>query len=293
MKNVFLKAEHLSYTYPQEEGREKHYAVHDFSVEIERGSFVAVLGHNGSGKSTLAKLFNGILVPTAGSVTVNGLSTADDENIYEIRKTIGMVFQNPDNQLVSSIVEEDVAFGPENLGISPEEIRRRVDDALAAVGMKDAANRAPHTLSGGQKQRIAIAGVLAMQPDCIVFDESTAMLDPRGREEILTAIHHLKEDLGLTVILITHYMNEAAEADRVLVMNDGVLVLDGTPSEVFSEVETLWKIGLDVPQSAELLHLLNQNEAVRASGLLPRGTLGEEETVRLLTRLFTELGGEI
>ncbi|MBR6530249.1 MAG: energy-coupling factor transporter ATPase [Clostridia bacterium] len=287
MNKPFLVTEHLSYTYPNE-GGEVHYALHDLSLSIEQGSFVAVLGHNGSGKSTLAKLLNGILVPTAGTVMVNGLDTRPEENIFDIRKTIGMVFQNPDNQLVSSIVEEDVAFGPENLGIEPAEIRRRVDEALKAVGMEDAKDRAPHTLSGGQKQRIAIAGVLAMQPKCIVFDESTAMLDPRGREEIMHTIHRLKNELGLTVILITHYMNEAAVADRVIVLNEGSLVLDGTPREVFSEVETLWKIGLDVPQTAELLHLLNQNDAVLKSGLIKGGVLDEDETLALLEKL---LGG--
>ncbi|MBQ2253142.1 MAG: energy-coupling factor transporter ATPase [Clostridia bacterium] len=292
MNRVFLKTSHLSYTYPQENAAETHYAVHDLSLEIERGSFVAVLGHNGSGKSTLAKLLNGILVPTAGQVLVDGIDTADDTRVFDIRKKIGMVFQNPDNQLVSSIVEEDVAFGPENLGIAPDEIRRRVDEALASVGMQDAHQRAPHTLSGGQKQRIAIAGVLAMQPECIVFDESTAMLDPLGREEILNTILHLKNDLGLTVILITHHMNEAAKADRVLVMNEGDLVLEGAPEEVFSEVETLWKIGLDVPQTAELLHLISQNETVKKTGIDTRGVLSEEETVALLKKLLSTVGGD-
>lgn len=282
---------HLSYTYPQEDGREKHYALHDLSLSVERGSFVAVLGHNGSGKSTLAKLLNGILVPTAGKVYVDSVDTADDEKLYDIRKKIGMVFQNPDNQLVSSIVEEDVAFGPENLGLAPEEIRRRVDEALAAVGMEDAKDRAPHTLSGGQKQRIAIAGVLAMRPDCIVFDESTAMLDPQGRAEILSTILRLKNELHLTVILITHYMNEAALADRVLVLNEGALVLDGTPDDVFSEVETLWKIGLDVPQTAELVHLLRQDPALRDHPLLQKSVLTEEECIEMLSALLTEKGG--
>ena len=291
MKQIFLETKHLSYSYPNTE-KEAHPAVHDLTLSIEQGSFVAVLGHNGSGKSTLAKLLNGILVPTSGKVLIDGLDTADDDKIFDIRKKIGMVFQNPDNQLVSSIVEEDVAFGPENLGLEPEEIRRRVKDALAAVGMQGMEERAPHTLSGGQKQRIAIAGVLALRPDCIVFDESTAMLDPQGRREILDTILRLKNELGLTVILITHYMNEATEADRVLVLNDGRLVLSGTPEEVFSEVETLWEIGLDVPQTAELLHLLNENETVRKTGILNRGVLGEDETVTALKTLLETLGGD-
>ncbi len=291
MNRTFLETEHLSYTYPNT-GQEGHPALHDLTLSIERGSFVAVLGHNGSGKSTLAKLLNGILVPTSGKVLIEGLDTADDDKIFDIRKKIGMVFQNPDNQLVSSIVEEDVAFGPENLGLAPEEIRRRVTEALAAVGMQGAEARAPHTLSGGQKQRIAIAGVLALRPDCIVFDESTAMLDPQGRREILDTILRLKREFGLTVILITHYMNEATEADRVIVLNDGRLVLSGTPKEVFSEVETLWEIGLDVPQTAELLHMLNQNETVKATGLIRRGVLGEEETAAVLATLLETLGGE-
>lgn len=290
MNKPFLETSHLSYTYPNTEG-ETHHALHDLTLSIEQGSFVAVLGHNGSGKSTLAKLLNGILVPTAGKVFVDSLDTADDDNLFEIRKKIGMVFQNPDNQLVSSIVEEDVAFGPENLGLSPEEIRLRVTEALNAVGMSGAEQRAPHTLSGGQKQRIAIAGVLALRPDCIVFDESTAMLDPQGRQEILDTILRLKNELGLTVILITHYMNEASLADRVIVLNDGAMVLDGTPKEVFSEVETLWEIGLDVPQSAELLHLLSQNEAVAKTGLIKRGVLDEDETVEILEKFLLQAGG--
>ncbi len=288
MNTPFLTVSNLSFAYPQEGGATTA-AVKNLSFEIARGEFVTVLGHNGSGKSTLAKLLNGILVPDEGDVLVDSINTRDDERIFDIRKKIGMVFQNPDNQLVSSIVEEDVAFGPENLGLAPEEIRRRVDEALAAVGMSDAARRAPHTLSGGQKQRIAIAGVLAMQPDCIVFDESTAMLDPRGRREILDTIHHLQQTLSMTVILITHHMNEAVESDRTIVMNEGEIVLDATPAEVFSNVELLWKIGLDVPQTAELLHLISSDEKGRALNL-KKGLLTAEEVVDTLRGI---LKGEV
>ena len=226
------------------------------SLSIERGSFTAVLGHNGSGKSTMAKLLNALDVPASGTVTVNGMDTADDKHTFDIRKTVGIVFQNPDNQIVSSIVEEDVAFGPENLGVPPEEIRRRVDAALKAVDMYDYRNHAPFKLSGGQKQRIAIAGILAMEPECIVLDEPTAMLDPKGRREVIETVQQLNRQKGMTIVLITHYMDEAALADRVVVMDNGKFILDGTPMEVFSHIGELKAVGLDVPQPTELVSLL-------------------------------------
>lgn len=226
------------------------------SLNIERGSFTAVLGHNGSGKSTMAKLFNALEHPTSGTVTVNGMDTADQKYEFDIRKTVGIVFQNPDNQIVASIVEEDVAFGPENLGIEPKEIRKRVDEALKAVDMYEYRDHAPFKLSGGQKQRIAIAGILAMQPECIVLDEPTAMLDPKGRREVIETVKRLNKEKGMTVVLITHFMDEAAIADRVVVMDDGKFILDGTPVEVFGHVKELKAVGLDVPQPTELVQLL-------------------------------------
>lgn len=231
----------------------------DISIKIEKGSFVAVLGHNGSGKSTLAKHFNAILVPTEGDVYVDGTNTRDEEKVFEIRAKAGMVFQNPDNQMVASIVEDDVAFAPENLGIEPSEIRKRVDESLAAVGMTKYALSSPSKLSGGQKQRVAIASVLAMQPDYIILDESTAMLDPKGREEVMKTIKKLNRENGMTVILITHYMDEAAQADRTIVIDDGKIVLDDTPYEVFKHVDYLKSIGLDVPQMTELAGILRSS----------------------------------
>ena len=228
-------------------------------VSIEKGTFVVVLGHNGSGKSTLAKTFNGVLLPAGGKVYVEGMDTADEKLLLAIRRTVGMVFQNPDNQIVANVVEEDVAFAPENLGVPSEEIRRRVDEALAAVGMSEFVRHAPHLLSGGQKQRIAIAGVLAMEPACIVLDEATAMLDPVGRREVLTTIHRLNREKGITVVLITHHMNEAEEADRLLVMDDGKLVMDGSPQEVFTQVGKLRSMGLTVPDTVDLLDRLRRD----------------------------------
>ncbi|MBQ1283679.1 MAG: energy-coupling factor transporter ATPase [Acutalibacteraceae bacterium] len=228
----------------------------EISLSIERGSFTAVLGHNGSGKSTMAKLLNGLNKPSSGTVTVNGMDTADEKHEFEVRKTVGLVFQNPDNQIVASIVEEDVAFGPENLGVEPKEIRNRVDEALKSVGMYEYRTHAPFKLSGGQKQRIAIAGILAMQPECIVLDEPTAMLDPRGRSEVIETIQRLNREKGMTIVLITHYMDEAALADRVVVMDGGKVILDGTPMEVFGHVTELKSVGLDVPQPTELVTLL-------------------------------------
>ena len=239
-------------------------AVDKVNFEIDEGSFVAVLGHNGSGKSTLAKMLNALYVPTKGKIFVCGIDTSDENRTYDIRSQAGMVFQNPDNQLVSTVVEEDVAFGPENMGVEPAEIRRRVDEALRVVRMSDHAESAPHMLSGGQKQRIAIAGVLAMQPKVMIFDESTAMLDPMGREEVLSTVRRINRERGITVIWITHFMEEAAQADRVIVMDDGCIVMDGTPREVFSRVDEVKRIGLDVPGMTELaLELSREGLAIR------------------------------
>ena len=240
-----------------EEGQFLPLAVDTVSLAIEKGSFVAILGHNGSGKSTLAKLTNAINIPESGKVIVNGMDTADEKLTDEIRKTVGMVFQNPDNQIVATIVEDDVAFGPENLGIEPAEIRRRVDEALKAVNMYEYRKSEPHKLSGGQKQRVAIAGVIAMQTECIVLDEPTAMLDPNGRKEVLSTIKRLNKEMGITVVLVTHFMDEAVTADRVVVMDSGKVIMDGTPREVFSQREKLYSVGLDIPQAMQLACALN------------------------------------
>ena len=256
--STMLQTEHLSFTYPAEEGQTSTVALEDVSLSIERGSFVGVLGHNGSGKSTLAKHMNAVLLPSGGTVYVEGMDTRDEALLLEIRRRVGMVFQNPDNQIVANVVEEDVAFAPENLGVPSEEIRRRVDDALAAVGMAEFTRHAPHLLSGGQKQRVAIAGVIAMAPECIVLDEATAMLDPAGRREVLSAIRTLNQERGITVVLITHHMDEAMDADRLIVMNDGKLVIDGAPAEVFTQVEALRAMGLAAPDTVELLYGLRQ-----------------------------------
>ncbi len=257
--STMLQTEQLEYAYPAEEGKPPRLALGGVDLNIEKGSFVVVLGHNGSGKSTLAKHFNAVLLPTGGKVWVEGMDTADEALLLEIRRRVGMVFQNPDNQIVANVVEEDVAFAPENLGVPPEEIRRRVDEALAVVGMEKFVRHAPHLLSGGQKQRVAIAGVIAMEPECIVLDEATAMLDPMGREEVLSTAHRLNREKGITVILITHHMNEAEEADRVIVMNDGHVAMDGSPQEVFCQVEKLRALGLTVPDTVELLYELRQS----------------------------------
>ncbi|WP_396136433.1 energy-coupling factor transporter ATPase [Clostridium sp. SHJSY1] len=250
----------LTYKYTSfEEGKNvEKYAVNGVNLEVKKGEFLVVLGHNGSGKSTIAKHINALLTPTEGKVIVDGLDTADEKNLWRIRSKAGMVFQNPDNQLVATIVEEDVAFGPENLGVKPEEIRKRVDESLAKVGMTEYKRHAPHLLSGGQKQRIAIAGVLAMKPECIVFDEPTAMLDPSGRKDVIKSIKELNKQYGMTIILITHYMDEAAEADRIIVVDSGKIIIEGTPRKVFSKVETMKKIGLDVPQVTELAYELQK-----------------------------------
>ena len=254
-----IETKDLRYAYPADEGEEPVYVLDGVDLTIEKGSFVVVLGHNGSGKSTLAKTFNGILLPAGGKVYVEGLDTMDANLLLAIRQRGGMVFQNPDNQIVANVVEEDVAFAPENLGVPSDEIRCRVDDALAAVGMSEFARHAPHLLSGGQKQRIAIAGVLAMEPDCVVLDEATAMLDPVGRREVLETVHHLNREKGITVVLITHHMNEAEQADRVVVMDDGHVAMDGTPAEVFTQVEKLRSMGLTVPDTVDLLDRLRRD----------------------------------
>ena len=281
---AFIQTKDLKFTYDDVEDGEAgkvHEVLKGVNLDIQKGEFVALLGHNGSGKSTIAKMFNAMLLPAGGKVYVEGMDTLDESLVYEIRRRVGLVLQNPDNQLVASIVEEDVAFGPENLGIAPEEIRRRVDDALKAVEMYDYRLNAPYKLSGGQTQRIAIAGIIAMQPECIVLDEPTAMLDPRGREEVLRTIHKLNREKGITIVLITHYMDEAVQAGRVVVMDDGQILLQGTPKEVFSHVELLKQHKLDVPQATELIYRL------RASGYpLPECVLNEEDCVAALERIL-------
>lgn len=251
------------------------------SLDIPRGGFTAVLGHNGSGKSTIAKHMNAILLPCGGKVWVDGIDTCDEEKLFDIRRRVGMVFQNPDNQIVATIVEEDVAFALENMGVPPDEMRERVDDALRSVGMYEYREHSPHQLSGGQKQRVAIAGIIAMRPECIVLDEPTAMLDPKGRKEVLKTIRKLNADFGITIILITHYMEEAALADRIVVMDNGEIIMDGVPREVFSNVELMKKVGLDVPQVTELMYLLGK------SGL-PSDThiINEDECVSALLELL-------
>ena len=251
---AMIETKYLTFTY----GDAPAPALDDVNIQLREGEFTAILGHNGSGKSTLAKHFNGILLPSGGKVYVEGMDTADEHQLFDIRKTAGMVFQNPDNQIVATVVEEDVAFACENLGLPWEQLRKRVDDALAAVGMTEFANHAPHLLSGGQKQRIAIAGVLAMQPRVIIMDEPTAMLDPAGREDVMNTIKQLNREQGMTVVLITHHMDEAAQADRVIVMKQGRVALDGTPREVFSQVEQMRELSLTVPQTVEILHGLCQ-----------------------------------
>ena len=291
MKDYIIKTESLGYTYSDDKEDASSMiqpppALKDVTVGIRRGEYVAVLGHNGSGKSTFAKLLNMILTPTVGKIYIGDVDiTARDfseDDVFEIRKKVGMVFQNPDNQLVATIVEEDVAFGPDNLGLERAEIRRRVDSALALVGMTEYARHAPHKLSGGQKQRVAIAGVIAMKPEIIIFDESTAMLDPLGRREVVEIMERLNKEEGITVINITHYMDEAIRADRVIVMNDGELVMDGTSDEVFSDVHALHKIGLEAPQGNELLYLL------RKSGINIKGTAAtNDECVNIIYDFLT------
>ncbi len=277
---AFIECRDLHFSYSGESGE----VLHGVDLDIEKGSFVALLGHNGCGKSTMAKLFNGMLVPTSGTVTVDGIDTAVEETQLDVRRRVGLVQQNPDNQLVAGIVEEDVAFGPENLGIEPTEIRRRVDAALKAVNMYEYRDHAPHKLSGGQKQRVAIAGVIAMETMCIVLDEPTAMLDPRGRQEVMDTIRYLNREKGITVILITHYMDEAVQADRVVVMDGGSILTDGDPRTVFAQVELLKRHKLDVPQATELIYRLN------AAGCSISGTpLDEDECVKAIAE-YLKLG---
>ena len=280
--STMLRTENLTYSYPaSEENEQPTLALDGVTLAIERGSFTVILGHNGSGKSTLAKTFNAVLLPSGGRVYVDGMDTTDETLLLEIRRRVGMVFQNPDNQIVANVVEEDVAFAPENLGVPTEEIRRRVEDALRTVGMKKFAKHAPHLLSGGQKQRIAIAGVLAMRPQCIVLDEATAMLDPIGRSEVISTIERLNHDEGITVVLITHHMNEAEHADRVIVMNEGRVAMDGAPREVFAQVEKLKSIGLTVPDTVELLYEL------RGAGCdLPLTAITVDECADAIARCF-------
>lgn len=276
-----IRMENLQYAYPADEGAEPVLALKGVDLTIEQGSFVVVLGHNGSGKSTLAKTLNGVLLPCGGHVYVEGMDTLDEHLLLAIRRTVGMVFQNPDNQIVANVVEEDVAFALENLGVPPAEIRRRVDDALKAVGMYEYREHAPHLLSGGQKQRVAIAGVIAMAPRCIVLDEPTAMLDPIGRAEVMKTIRELNRSSGVTVVLITHHMDEAAQADRLVVMAKGRVVADGTPREVFQRVEELKAVGLTVPETTELLWQLRQ-----AGVDVPLDALSDEECAQALFDLL-------
>ena len=272
-----IKVEHLAYTYPGVDDTPGVAVFEDLDLQIEPGSFVAVLGGNGCGKSTLAKHFNAILLPGGGAVWVAGIRTSDEDRLMAVRRNVGMVFQNPDNQIVANVVEEDVAFGPENLGIASPEIRNRVDRALKQVGMYEYREHAPHLLSGGQKQRIAIAGVIAMEPKCIVLDEPTAMLDPKGRREVMDTILKLNREKKITVVLITHHMDEAARAQRVVVMHKGKIAADGSPEEVFSQVEMMRSIGLGTPDTVELCHALNQNGFA-----LPLDRLSVEECAQLL-----------
>ncbi|MDD6160284.1 MAG: energy-coupling factor transporter ATPase [Oscillospiraceae bacterium] len=281
MSDPIIKTEQLTFRYTTEEGVAP-VVLDGLNIAIEAGSFVAVLGHNGSGKSTLAKHMNAILLPSGGKVYVAGMDTADEDLLLDIRRQVGMVFQNPDNQIVASVVEDDVAFGPENLGVPSAEIRRRVDEALAQVGMTAYTRHAPHLLSGGQKQRIAIAGVLAIEPRCIVLDEPTAMLDPVGRREVLDTVRRLNREKGITVVLITHHMDEAAQADRVIVMNDGHVASDGKPADIFCDVEGLRSLGLEVPEPVALMHELRQ------TGLdLPLSVLTVEECAAALYPILT------
>lgn len=278
----FIEVKDLRYSYNIGE-QDSHEVLHGVTMNIEEGEFVALLGHNGCGKSTLAKIFNGMYIPTEGDVTVDGISTRDEERQIDVRRRVGLVQQNPDNQLVAGIVEEDVAFGPENLGVPPLEIRERVDNALKAVGMYEYREHAPFKLSGGQKQRVAIAGIIAMETKCIVLDEPTAMLDPRGREEVMSTIKRLNKERGITIILITHYMDEAVQADRVIVMDDGNILTEGTPQEVFRQVERLKRHKLDVPQATELAYKL-KSAGIDIGGI----PLNTKECIALLEKYLGE-----
>lgn len=283
MSDIIIKFDNVHFEYDSEDVDTKSLAIDGLNLEINKGDFVAILGHNGSGKSTLAKLTNAILLPDEGKVYVNGMDTLDEDLLYDIRQTVGMVFQNPDNQIVATVVEEDVAFGPENLGVEPAEIRKRVDDSLKAVGMYEYRTHEPHKLSGGQKQRVSIAGIIAMQPDCIVLDEATAMLDPRGRKEVMKTIRDLNEKLGMTIVFITHFMDEAVTANRVVVMEQGKLIMDGTPKQVFKNVDELREVGLDVPQVTELSKKLKDINVD-----LPDDVLKTDECVDAILKLLEE-----
>ena len=284
MEKQAIIADKLVYAYPGQDEQDSQVVFEGLDLAIAQGSFVAILGHNGCGKSTLAKHFNAILLPQGGSVTVYGMDTRDENLLLAIRRSVGMVFQNPDNQIVSNVVEEDVAFAPENLGVPSDEIRRRVDEALRLVGMYDYREHAPHLLSGGQKQRIAIAGVIAMRPRCIVLDEPTAMLDPQGCREVLATVTKLNREAGITVVLITHHMSEAALAQRVIAMSDGRIVADGTPKEVFTQVELLRSVGLTVPETTQLIYELD-----REGCGLPLDALSVEECAQALRRYLAEV----
>jgi energy-coupling factor transport system ATP-binding protein len=285
VSDAWIRTEGLTYSYQDDLTGEEQPVLHGIDLCINRGEYIAIFGHNGSGKSTLAKLLNLVLEPTGGAIYVDGVNVASpdmtDDDVFALRQKVGMVFQNPDNQLVATVVEEDVAFGPENLGVPSDEIRRRVDDALAMVGMSAYAKHEPHRLSGGQKQRVAIAGIIAMMPECMIFDESTAMLDPLGRREVLDTMEMLHKEKNITVITITHHMDEAARADRIIVLDDGRILRDGTPEEIFSDPDPLLKAGLDVPQSAALIHRL------RTKGLAAEGRVASlEDCVNTICRAF-------
>ena len=283
---AFIETEHLTFSYESEGGREEP-ALDGVSISVQEGEYVAVLGHNGSGKSTLAKLLNMILLPDSGVIRISGRDITatefTEDDMFDVRRDVGMVFQNPDNQLLATIVEEDVAFGPENLGVPPDEIRRRVDDALQTVGMSEYARHAPHRLSGGQKQRVAIAGIIAMMPKCIIFDEATAMLDPAGRREVMATMDMLNREKHIAILNITHYMEEAVHADRIIVINDGRVYMEGTPAEIFSRVEDLHAIGLEAPQGTELLFALRKEGCA-----LPDGCISDEACIEALCRLYEE-----
>lgn len=279
----FIKLENVSFSYDNNVGPLKQVVIREMNLSIDEGEFIALIGQNGCGKSTLAKMFNALILPNAGRITVDGMDTKDEDKLFKIRRRVGLVLQNPDNQIVASIVEEDVAFGPENLGIEPNEIRKRVNEALNAVGMYEHRSKAPYKLSGGQKQRVAIAGIIAMRPKCIIFDEPTSMLDPRGRSEVIDTITRLNRDHGISVILITHYMQEAVLADRVLVMNEGRLVMDDSPRAVFSDIDLIKGYNLDIPQATQLIYDL------KAEGLqICSGVLDENECAKVLDKYFSK-----
>ena len=284
MFDDIIKAEDVYFSYSSTDDKNAAFAVNGVTMNIHKGQFTAILGRNGSGKSTIAKHFNAILVADKGTVTVNGMDTADENNLFAIRQFAGMVFQNPDNQIVSSVVEEDVAFALENLGVEPSEIRKRVDDALKAVSMYEYRLHSPNQLSGGQKQRIAIAGIIAMRPECIILDEPTAMLDPHGRKEVLDIIQRLNRDYGITVVLITHYMDEASKADRIIVMDNGKVIMDDIPKNIFSEVERVKSAGLDVPQVTELVYELN-----KCGFNLDKHIISEDECIEALEKMLKSM----